>query len=169
MRILEKRLKDAAAEQSEVGKRIKYMEGMQLDLVQSFEEVRSSTGDLEKTAAIWLPKYEAAARIVNELSSKVERMDEKFHGICCDAELTQQIDRVAETKVQSLREMLASDSLKDMGSQMKDLYARVENGDRGHCQVPTTFRRSKSVACFLLHSESPDAEPFLTNACFINC
>jgi hypothetical protein len=48
-------------------------------LVHFVEKVRRTTSsDIERTAAIWLPKYEATSHIVNELSFEVEQMDNKF-------------------------------------------------------------------------------------------
>jgi hypothetical protein len=44
---------------------------------------------LAKSAAIWYPKYEAAACIVNELSFKLEQTNEKIRGIYCDENLLQ--------------------------------------------------------------------------------
>ncbi len=65
------------------------MEGMQIDLVHLCEEVRISTDELAKFAAIWYPKYEAVACIVNELSFKLEQTNEKIRGIYCDENLLQ--------------------------------------------------------------------------------
>ncbi|KAG0576109.1 hypothetical protein KC19_5G056200 [Ceratodon purpureus] len=105
-RVLEKRFKESICEQSILGNRIEMVENVQVNLVQSYEDVRNSTGDLEKTAAIWLPKYETAARIVNELSSKVGRMDEQIKLTCHGGEsLVQQIARIVESKVNEMKDM----------------------------------------------------------------
>ncbi len=127
--MLEKRINDSAAEQSDIEEKIKNLEGMQISLVHSVEEVQATSSDIERTAAIWLPKYEATSHIVNELSFKVEQMDKKFQGICChEVDLTQQVARVTESKVSSL-------SLKEIGSEVKDLYEQVHNVDHNHCEV----------------------------------
>jgi hypothetical protein len=48
-----------AAEQSDIEEKIKNLEGMQISLVHSVEEVLTTSSDIERTASIWLPKYEA--------------------------------------------------------------------------------------------------------------
>ena len=116
----------------DVEDRMKMIEGIQIDMVQSFEEVRSNTCDLEKTASIWLPKYEEAAQIVNELSSRVEQMDEQVQALCVGGEsspLLQAMARVVESKVQGLEDVAV------VSANLKDLFERVENGDHEHCQV----------------------------------
>jgi hypothetical protein len=72
--MLEKRINDSTAEQSDVEEKIKNLEGMQISLVHFVEKVWTTSSDIERTAAIWLPKYEATSHIVNELSFKVEQM-----------------------------------------------------------------------------------------------
>jgi hypothetical protein len=57
--MLEKRINDSAAELSHIEEKIKNLEGMQIRLVHSVEEVGSTSSDIERTASIWLPKYEA--------------------------------------------------------------------------------------------------------------
>ncbi len=58
--MLEKRINDSTAEQSaEIEEKIKNLEGMQLSLVHPAEEVQTTSSDIERTAWIWLPKYEA--------------------------------------------------------------------------------------------------------------
>ncbi len=57
--MLEKRINDSAAELWDIEEKIKNLEGMQISLVHSVEEVRSTSSDIEMTASIWLPKYEA--------------------------------------------------------------------------------------------------------------
>jgi predicted nucleic acid-binding Zn-ribbon protein len=54
--MLEKRINDSAAELSDIEEKIKNLEGMQISLVHSVEEVRSTSSDIERTASIWLPK-----------------------------------------------------------------------------------------------------------------
>jgi hypothetical protein len=59
----------------------------------------------------------------------VEQMDKKFQGICChEVDLTQQVARDTKSKVSSL-------SMKEMGSEVKDLYEQVHNVDHNHCEV----------------------------------
>jgi hypothetical protein len=60
--MLEKRINDSAAEQSDIEEKIKNLEGMQISLVHSVEEVLTTSSDIERTASIWLPKYEAKKR-----------------------------------------------------------------------------------------------------------
>lgn len=58
--MLEKRINDSTAEQSaEIEEKLKNLEGMQLSLVHPVEEVQTTSSDIERTAWIWLPKYEA--------------------------------------------------------------------------------------------------------------
>lgn len=125
VQVLEERFKESACEQSDFCKRVEVMESMQVDLVRSYDDVRSSTGDLEKTAAIWLPKYEAAAKIVNELSSKVERIDEQFQFTCGGESLMQQIARVAETKVNGMKDM----AIATLESRVNELEKSVSQND----------------------------------------
>ncbi len=126
--MLERRINDSAAEQSDIEEKIKNLEGMQISLVHSVEELQTTSSDIGRTAAIWLPKYEATSHIVNELSFKVEQMDKKFQEICCHEVDLAQVARVTESKVSSL-------SLKEIGSEVKDLYEQVLNVDHNHCEV----------------------------------
>jgi len=97
--MLEKRINDSTAEQSDTEEKIKNLEGMKISLVHFVEKVRTTSSDIERTAAIWLPKYETTSHIVNELSFKVEQMDKKFQGICChEVDLTQQVARVTKSQ-----------------------------------------------------------------------
>jgi chromosome segregation ATPase len=139
MLMLEKELKELVSEQSTYEKRIGMVENVQGNLVRSYENVQNSTSDLEKTAAIWLPKYEAAAQIVNELSSKVERMDEKIQLTCDGESLVQQIARVAESKVDGIKDMMISSHLKDIGVEVKELLERVNTKDLTNCHVRNLF------------------------------
>jgi len=54
--MLEKRINNSAGELSDIEEKIKNLEGMQISLVHSVEEVRSTSSDIERTASIWLPK-----------------------------------------------------------------------------------------------------------------
>ncbi len=56
--MLEKNKNDSAAEHSVVEEKIKNLEGMQISLVHSVE-AQTTSSDIERTALIWLPKYEA--------------------------------------------------------------------------------------------------------------
>jgi hypothetical protein len=76
--MLEKSINDSAVDQSDIAKKIEKLEGTQIDLVHLCEEVRISTDELAKSAAIWYPKYEAAACIVSELSFKLEKQTRKY-------------------------------------------------------------------------------------------
>ena len=127
---------DVCEDYTEVRKRLKKCEGTQLDLVHTVEEVTSTTNELAKTVNSWLPRYDAAAHIVNELSSKVDRVEERLEGFSCDESLVQRISRVAETKVEGLKELvLSSTAMKDIGQELRVLHERVESSDRVHCQV----------------------------------
>lgn len=127
---------DACGDYTEVRKRLKKCEGSHLDLVHTVKEVSSNTSDLAKTVSSWLPRYEAAARIVNDLSCKVGRVEEKFEGFSCDEGLVQRISRIAETKVEGLKELVASSTaMEDFSQELRDLHERVESSDRVHCQV----------------------------------
>lgn len=145
MRVQEKTFKESLCEQCTIGKRIEMVENVQVNLVRSYEDVRNSTSDLEKTAAIWLPKYEAAARIVNELSSKVERMDEQIQLTCNSDSLVQQIARVAESKVNGMKDMVISSHLKDIGIEMKKLVERVNREDHTNIHVRIYLKSYMSV------------------------
>lgn len=135
-------MNESSAEQTDVRKKLKKSEGTHTDLVNLVEEVRTNTSGLEKTVTKWLPKYEAAARVVNDLSSKVERMEEKFQDFDCDEGLLQQMSRVADSKVQGLKDLVSVSSIKGIGSDLKELYERVESGDRAHCQVAIFYQYS---------------------------
>ncbi|KAG0629748.1 hypothetical protein M758_1G127100 [Ceratodon purpureus] len=136
VRVVEKRVLDACEDYTEVRKRLKKCEGAHVDLVHTVKEVSSNTSELAKTVSSWLPRYEAAARIVNDLSCKVERVEEKFEGFSCDEGLVQRISRIAETKVEGLKELVASNAaMVDIGQELRDLHERVENSDRVHCQA----------------------------------
>ncbi|KAG6550545.1 hypothetical protein Mapa_007914 [Marchantia paleacea] len=113
----------------ESASRVKKLEGMHIDLLQSFQEVRASTGDLEKTASIWLPKYENAARIVHDISCKVEKLEEKCKGVSAEEGLMQNMAHDAESKFESLKDMAAS------GTNVKDLFQKMESSDRTQSQA----------------------------------
>jgi len=134
--VVEKRVLHVCGDYSEVRKRLKKCEGTQMDLVHTVEEVSSSTNDLAKTVSSWLPRYEAAAHIINDLSCKVKRVEEKVEGFNCDEGLVQRISRIAETKVEGLKELVSSSAaMEDIGQELRDLHERVESSDRVHCQV----------------------------------
>jgi hypothetical protein len=136
---------ETSSEQTELRKRLKRFESMQTDLVHSVGEVRSNTCTLEKTVNLFLPQYDGAARIVNEISCKVERLEERIEGFACDEGLAQVISRVAETKIGSLKELaLSAVGLQDLGRDFRDLQDRIENNDHSHCQV-----QLKLQSCFL--------------------
>lgn len=127
---------DVCGDYTEMRKRLKKCEGAQLDLVQSVEDVSSNTSELAKTVSSWLPRYEAAARVVKDLSCKVKRVEEKVEGFNCDEGLVQRISRIAETKVEGLKELVSSSAaMEDIGQELRDLHERVESSDRVHCQV----------------------------------
>lgn len=123
--------------------KVEKCEGAQLDLVHTVEEVSSNASELAKSVSSWLPRYEAAARIVNDLSSKVERVEERFEGFSCDEGLVQRISRIAETKVEGLKELVSSSAaMEDIGQELRDLHERVESSDRVHCQVNFTIQQT---------------------------
>jgi len=133
---VEKRVLDVCGDYTEVRKRLKKCEGGQMDLVHTVEEVSSNTNELAQTVKSWLPRYEAAARVVNDLSCKVKRVEEKVEGFSCDEGLVQRISRIAETKVEGLKELVSSSAaVEDIGQELRDLHERVESSDRVHCQV----------------------------------
>lgn len=140
IRVLEKRLKESTREQSIVNKRVEIVENVQVNLVQSYEDVKNITGDLEKTAAIWLPKYEAATRIVNELSSKVKCMDEQFQLTSGGESLIQQIAQIAESKINGMKDMVTNFHLKNMNNEVQGLLKRIDIGDSANCHVMTLFK-----------------------------
>ncbi|KAL3691453.1 hypothetical protein R1sor_005104 [Riccia sorocarpa] len=105
--------------------RVKKLETMHTDLLQSFKEIESSTGDLEKTASIWLPKYESAVRIVHELNCKVEKLEENCKAISSDEA------HLAESNLESRKDMVTT------GTDQKDLFRKVENRDRAQSQAIT--------------------------------
>ena len=131
---------DACGDHTEMRKRLKKCEGAHLDLIHTVEEVSSNTKELAKTVSNWQPQYAAAARIVNDLSSKVERVEEKFEGFSCDEGLVQHISRIAETKVEGLKDLVSScAAMEDIGQELRDLHERVVSSDRVHCQVKLQF------------------------------
>ena len=133
-------MNETSSEQAESRKRLKRLEGMQTDLIHSVGEVQSNMCTLEKTVNLFLPQYDAAARIVNEISCKVERLEEKIQGFACDEDLAQVISRVAETKIESLKELASSVvGLQDLGRDFRYLRDRVESNDLSHCQVQLCF------------------------------
>ncbi|CAM6025460.1 unnamed protein product [Sphagnum balticum] len=135
MHMLEKSINDSVVDQSDIVRRIKKLEGMQIDLVHSCDEVRTSTCELANTAAIWFPKYESAACIISELSFKLEQTDEKIRAIYCDENLMQQMAQVAELKVQGLKDFMASSVLAQFGPELHSILKQVENDNLAHCQV----------------------------------
>jgi len=95
---------------------------------------------------LFLPQYDDAVQIVNDLSSKVERMKKRIEGIAYDDDLVQEISRVAEAKVESMKGLAVSPvGLEDLGRDLRELQERVESNDHSHCQVQWKFR-----SCFLL-------------------
>ncbi|CAM6034206.1 unnamed protein product [Sphagnum compactum] len=135
MHMLEKSINDSVVDQSDIVRRMKKLEGMQIDLVHSCDEVRTSTCELANTAAIWFPKYEAAACIISDLSFKLEQTDEKIRAIYCDENLMQQMAQVAELKVQGLKDLMASSVLAQFGPELHNILKQVENDNLAHCQV----------------------------------
>lgn len=127
---------ELSSEQTELRKRLKRFEGVQAELTQSVGEVRSSTCTLEKTVTSFLPQYDDAVQVVNDLSTKVDRMKKRIEGFAYDDDLAQVISRVAESKVESLKEAgLSPVSFQNLGRDLRDLQDRVENNDHNHCQV----------------------------------
>ncbi|KAG0553581.1 hypothetical protein KC19_12G022600 [Ceratodon purpureus] len=151
VRTVEERVNETSSEQTELRKRLKRFEGMQTDVIHSVGEMRSNTCTLEKTVNLFLPQYDAAARIVNEISCKVERLEERIEGFACDEGLAQVISRVAETKIESLKELTSSAvGLQDLGRDLRDLQDRVENNDHSHCQaIAEVENRVAVVECTL--------------------
>lgn len=145
VRVLEKRLKESTCDQSIAEKRLEMVENVQVNLVQSYKDVRSSTGDLEKTAAIWLPKYEVAARIVNELSSKVKCMDEQFQLTCGGENLMQQIAQIVESKINGMKDMVINSHLKNMDTEVKELLQRIDIGDTANCHVKASLIQNTNI------------------------
>jgi len=135
IKVLEKKTKESTHEQSIVGKRLEMIENMQVNLIQSYEAIKNITSDLEKTTAIWLPKYEVAARIVDELSLKVKSMDEKLLLTCGGESLMQQIAHITESKVNGMKDMVIKSHLKNVDIEVKELLERIDNGDSANCHV----------------------------------
>jgi hypothetical protein len=133
--MLEKSINDSAVDQSDIAKKMEKLEGTQIDLVHLCEEVRISTDELAKSAAIWYPKYEAAACIVSELSFKLEQTDEKIRGIYCDENLLQHMAQLAESKVQGLKDMVSSSVLAQCRPQLQNILEQLENENLAHRQV----------------------------------
>jgi hypothetical protein len=104
-------------------------------LVHLCEEVRISTDELAKSAAIWYPKYEATACIVSELSFKLEQTDEKIRGIYCDENLLQHMAQFSESKVQGLKDMVSSSVLAQCRPQLQNILEQVENENLAHRQA----------------------------------
>jgi pyridoxal/pyridoxine/pyridoxamine kinase len=101
------------------------LEGTQIDLVHLCEEVRISTNELAKSAAIWYPKYEAAACIISEFSFKLEKTDKKIRGIYCDENLLQHMAQLSESKVQGLKDMVSSSVLAQCRPQLENILNRL--------------------------------------------
>ncbi|KAJ7567292.1 hypothetical protein O6H91_02G141300 [Diphasiastrum complanatum] len=82
---LDRKVKASADEQllivtkmSHVGKRIRKLEGMQMNLGHSLEEVITTASGLERSAAVWLPKYEAALMLLKELENRLGALESSF-------------------------------------------------------------------------------------------
>ncbi|CAK9226697.1 unnamed protein product [Sphagnum troendelagicum] len=97
--------------------------------------MRISTVELAKSAAIWYPKYEAAACIVSELSFKLEQTDEKIRGIYCDENLLQHMAQLSESMVHGLKDMVSSSVLAQCRPQLQNILEHVENENLVHCQA----------------------------------
>jgi len=137
---IEVRVDELSSEHTELRNRLKRFEGIQAELEDSVGEVRSNTSTLEKTVNLFLPQYDDAVRIVNDLSCKVDRMKKRIEGFAYDDDLAQAISRVAEAKVESLKESAVSCvNFQDLGRDLRDLQDRVENHDQSHCQVQWKF------------------------------
>jgi hypothetical protein len=169
MHMLEKSINDSVVDQSDIVRRIKKLEGMQIDLVHSCDEVRTSTCELANTAAIWFPKYEAAACIISELSFKLEQTDEKIQAIYCDENLMQQMAQVAELKVQGLKDLMASSVLTQFGPELHNILEQVENDNLAHCQVVFNyiFCCKYLLQCLMILLISLLNQPFVSfNLCY---
>nr|XP_024386417.1 uncharacterized protein LOC112287558 isoform X3 [Physcomitrium patens] len=117
-------------------KKVKKCEGAHIGLVHIVEDVRSTTSELAKAVGSWLPRYKAAARVVNDLFCKVERAEEKFQRFSCDEGLARRISHIAESKIEGLKEHVSSNVvMENIGQDLRDLHERVENSDRIHCQA----------------------------------
>ncbi|KAH7434508.1 hypothetical protein KP509_06G020600 [Ceratopteris richardii] len=58
-------------------KKICELESAQQSTLSSLEQVQGSTGDLQKSAAAWLQKYEVAARLLQGLEKRILTMEER--------------------------------------------------------------------------------------------
>ncbi|MCO5564567.1 hypothetical protein L7F22_018231 [Adiantum nelumboides] len=66
---------DTADKVNECSKRVCKLESMQLSVTSSVEEAQASTGDLQKSAAMWLQKYDAAARLLQDLEKRISTLE----------------------------------------------------------------------------------------------
>lgn len=138
-------------------KKVKKCEGAHIGLVHIVEDVRSTTSELAKAVGSWLPRYKAAARVVNDLFCKVERAEEKFQRFSCDEGLARRISHIAESKIEGLKEHVSSNVvMENIGQDLRDLHERVENSDRIHCQVNSQCNR-------ICHLETSRAQAMLCN------
>nr|XP_024386416.1 uncharacterized protein LOC112287558 isoform X2 [Physcomitrium patens] len=136
-------------------KKVKKCEGAHIGLVHIVEDVRSTTSELAKAVGSWLPRYKAAARVVNDLFCKVERAEEKFQRFSCDEGLARRISHIAESKIEGLKEHVSSNVvMENIGQDLRDLHERVENSDRIHCQVNSQCNR-------ICHLETSRAQAML--------
>ncbi|KAI5072493.1 hypothetical protein GOP47_0012599 [Adiantum capillus-veneris] len=66
---------DTAEKVDECSKRVHKLESMQLSVSSSVEGVQASTGDLQKSVAVWLQKYDAAARLLQDLDKRISTLE----------------------------------------------------------------------------------------------
>ncbi|XP_073391729.1 uncharacterized protein [Physcomitrium patens] len=132
---VEERVEECSLEQAELRKRLKRCESIQTDLVQSAGEVCSTMCTLEKTVNAFHPQYDTAVQVVNDLSSKVERMEKRIEDFNCNEKLAQEISRVYETKTESFKEMsVLTISLQELRRDLRELQDHVNNNDYHHGQ-----------------------------------
>ena len=56
-------------------KKVLTLEGSQLDLSSKLDDCLDKTEELEKSVAEWVPKYDAAARFLNEVENRLEKLE----------------------------------------------------------------------------------------------
>jgi hypothetical protein len=56
-------------------KKVLSLEGSQLDLSSKLDDCLDKTEELEKSVAEWIPKYDAAASVLNEVENRLEKLE----------------------------------------------------------------------------------------------
>ncbi|KAJ7527408.1 hypothetical protein O6H91_16G053100 [Diphasiastrum complanatum] len=124
-------------------RRVHKLENVQISVARAVEDIRTSTGDLEKSAALWLPKYESGARMVKEVSDRIGMLEKSIN--------TE--DQTDEKNISNFHE--------DSGG-MTDIWNQSKmEGIRKVCSVQGMDKSSSVVVSKHQISSALDAENFM--------